>query len=469
MDSMPQQASALFRLHLSSQQVVEIPLPLDQPVYLLINELSSHYQLAAVEGGYALFAGSERRLLSREVPLARTAYAGGGELYLAPRHAPWWAAQPATPVAAAATGAARPPTRSLAVRPQRRLDRKSVVLGLLGLLTLGLLGLLFWPQTTPELTDTPSNQTLLAPTAARIEATATLLPATPTPDPVTQARQNYQQGLRAYEGENWPVAAEYFQQVYAYASDYEGVQSALAATHYNWGVQMLNQGTPDEALSHFETALAVDSEHALAHADQQKATLLLEAQRLAVQGEPQAAIERYRELRTLQGGDYAGATGQLYELLLARASGLAEQGGDSNLRAAYNLYREAAALDLADVSQAREGLATIEPLLPRPTATPKPTAVPQPARLRFSVANYNDDPRCISIKITGIVPSGWYFSVDGLRGINGRFDGGGNARACGLGPGQEVTISVIDGNGSLVAGGAGVPSKGSAIMVASWK
>jgi hypothetical protein len=70
--------------------------------------------------------------------------------------------------------------------------------------------------------------------------------------------------------------------------------------------------------------------------------------------------------------------------------------------------------------------------------------------------------------ITGINAAGWRLSVDGLK-LAATFDGGGNARVCGLGSGQEVTISILNGNGQVVRGGGGVPAKGGAIFVGVWR
>ena len=98
-------------------------------------------------------------------------------------------------------------------------------------------------------------------------------------------------------------------------------------------------------------------------------------------------------------------------------------------------------------------------------ATPPP---PVEKKLRFRVLNYNDTPNCISISISGISTSGWTFTVDGLH-VGGSFDTGGNARACGVGNGQDVTITVHYPDGRGVPGGMGVPSKGSAIMAAAWR
>jgi hypothetical protein len=111
---------------------------------------------------------------------------------------------------------------------------------------------------------------------------------------------------------------------------------------------------------------------------------------------------------------------------------------------------------------------------PAPTATRVPTPRPPAARaLRFRLLNNNDNPRCISIQITGASTAGWRFVVDGVAVNNvqltGRFDGAGNARVCNLpSAGQQVTITVFNQNGQVVPGGAGVPTKGGAVMLAPW-
>jgi hypothetical protein len=101
-----------------------------------------------------------------------------------------------------------------------------------------------------------------------------------------------------------------------------------------------------------------------------------------------------------------------------------------------------------------------------PTAAPPPTAAA--GRLAVRLLNYNDEQTCISMKINGIRTAGWSFTVDGLR-LRGTFDASGNARLCGLAPGQEVTISVRNRAGDVVLGGGGVPAKGSAILEGNWQ
>ncbi len=103
---------------------------------------------------------------------------------------------------------------------------------------------------------------------------------------------------------------------------------------------------------------------------------------------------------------------------------------------------------------------------PTPTPSPRPTA--QSVRLRVSKLNSNDSPNCFSMQISGINTAGWTMRVDGME-LVGRFDGGGNARICGLNSYQEVTYTIYDNTGRSVPGGQGIPVRGSDIMVGVWK
>ncbi|MEI7645222.1 MAG: tetratricopeptide repeat protein [Chloroflexales bacterium] len=454
-----------FHVYLSEQQAVEESLDIQSPVYLVVSGLAHRHQLPTIEGGYGLFGGPDRRPISRELSLDRTAYAAGGDLYLAPNRSQWWTSTP--PVPAPGMGAARPATRSIPIRAQFSITPKMMALAAMGLVGVALLGFLFWPQGPTTSDKGTPDIAIQAPSPVVAGPTATLLPATPTLEPATQAERNYQDGIKAYQVQDWPHAAGMLQQVYTYDASYHDVRQVLAATLYNWGIADRDGGDVSTAHEHFQAVLGIDPSHPLAPAEQEKATLFLDAGKAASGGDVSGALDKYRTLIKQNGGDYAGATGLLYTLLVARATEVAQAGDANSLRAALNLYREAAGLTVPDRSAAQQGVAEIEPRLPTPI--PKPTPKPVNMKLRFRVLNYNDDPSCISVQIAGIVPAGWYFSVDGVRGVTGRFDSGGNARACGVGPGQEVTISVVDGNGTVVAGGAGVPSKGSAIMGATWK
>lgn len=98
------------------------------------------------------------------------------------------------------------------------------------------------------------------------------------------------------------------------------------------------------------------------------------------------------------------------------------------------------------------------------TATPVPAA----KALRVALKNSDDDPRCISIQISGIRTNGWVLKADGLK-ASANFDGAGNARMCGLKRKQEFTFSIFDANGGAVAGGRGIPARGGNIFAAEWR
>lgn len=464
-NSLPQ---AHYRVHLDEQTVVEVDLDLARPIYQLAGDLAQQHGLGQTDDGYTFFVGADRRPLIRELPLSRTPYGEGGELYLAPINAPWW-------VSTAENGAAPAAMERLAT-PGSLLQAPSLrtaVLGSIVIITLAALGWLFWPgeQSTTEEAAT-TVPVALVPTSPTAGPTATLLPAptplpAPTVDPAMEASVNYQNGLIAYDKQDWAEASRLLQQVYDYNSSYLNIRDVLSAAYYNRGIWTRDEGDVAAALEHFASALRVTPEHQLALAEQELAQLYLDGLRAIESDDPATGVEMLRALVARQ-PNYADAPQQLYEALVGWADALVEGGEGSTLQSALALYQEAAALDVADHSVAEKGAERVAVLLPTPT--PRPTSTPSPVakKLRFRVLNYNDDAGCISVSITGIVPAGWFFVVDGI-GLVGRFDGGGNARVCGLGPGQEVTISVLDGNGTRVAGGGGVPSKGSAIMVADWR
>lgn len=442
--------TAIFRIHISDQRVVEEALDLQKPIYLLVSGLTHQYQLPAIEGGYGMFGGTERRPISRELSLLRTPYASGGDLYLASNRAPWWVGMPAA-MAARPAGERRPITKSQPVRSAPSLNPKTVALAVIGVIAVGLLALLFWPRGHDSAQAVEPTDAFLPPTSVSIAPTATLLPVTPTPDPAV----SYQEGLAAYNAGEWPKAVESLQHVYANDAHYQDVSQVLGAALYNWGIAMRDQGDIAGAIEHFAAAITVAPDHPLAAGEQQKAQLYLDARGARDSGALRDAAIKLEELRALQ-GDYLDSTAQLYDIYLAYGAELEAQKQPTD---ALRIYEKAVELPLEDVSAAR---AKVRELVP-----PSPT--PAAKRLRFSVANYNDTPSCVSIRISGIGTSGWYFSVDGVGGVVGYFDSAGNARACGLGNGQEVTITVHSADGRGVSGGMGVPSKGSAIMVASWR
>jgi len=275
----------------------------------------------------------------------------------------------------------------------------------------------------------------------------------------------YTDGISAYTRQDWGRAAELFQSIYSENEQYLDISEKLSATYYNWGMSLLDPSQPAEALDKFNATLSISPTHQLALDQQQRLVLYLDALTARDGGDLREAAIKLEELRDIQ-SDYLDSATMLYDTYMAYGADLESQ---KKLSDALRIYQKAAALPVEDTSVAKAKVKALTPTAtPRPAAaaTPRPAAA---ARLRFSVLNYNDNPSCISIRITGIGTGGWYFTVDGVGGVVGRFDTGGNARACGLSGGQEVTLTIHYPDGGGVPGGTGVPSRGSAIMSAAWK
>ena len=107
-------------------------------------------------------------------------------------------------------------------------------------------------------------------------------------------------------------------------------------------------------------------------------------------------------------------------------------------------------------------------LTPLPTLTPIPTLTPKPKKLVFYQKNSDDQRGCISLQIRGIRVKNWTLGIAGQK-LGATFDGGGNARVCGLRPGREFTFTVYNTAGKAVVGGVGIPSRDKAIWIAEWR
>ena len=107
-------------------------------------------------------------------------------------------------------------------------------------------------------------------------------------------------------------------------------------------------------------------------------------------------------------------------------------------------------------------------LTPLPTLTPIPTPTPKPKKLVFYQKNSDDKRGCISIQIRGIRVKNWSLGIAG-QSLGATFDGGGNARVCGLKWGRKFTFTVYNTSGNAVVGGVGIPSRDKAIWIADWR
>lgn len=105
---------------------------------------------------------------------------------------------------------------------------------------------------------------------------------------------------------------------------------------------------------------------------------------------------------------------------------------------------------------------------PYPTMTLPPTLTPIPKKLVFYQKSLDDQRGCMSIQIRGINVKNWTFAVKGV-GLGGTFDGGGNARVCGLKWNRKLTFTIYNKYGNAVVGGVNIAARDKAIMIADWK
>ncbi len=369
------------------------------------------------------------------------------------------------------------------------------------LVVFGVSGMLRTIQQPDQPTAAPATSTssiLVAdggsPTATSPEPT----PATPiaTTDPVEVKRAFFTLGLEHYGNKQWAAAAEAFEQVFAIDPDYApttALRDVLTAALYNQSIGEINGALSTEIKdveairAHFaRIATIIDGASTdnptLQSTYQDRRDRAAEwgnildsylAGRAQIKEESWEAAITTLEAIPLSREDY-GASVRILDVAKQRAAAYMGYGAQLAAAGSYEearaQYEQASALADAgaDISPAQTAIAALPPPTARPTVIPviPPTAVP--LKLRVSVANYNDDPTCISLGVRGTNTSGWSFSVDGI-GIRGAIDTAGNGRICGLGRYQEVTISIFNASGRVVSGGSGVPSRGSAIMVATWR
>jgi len=103
-----------------------------------------------------------------------------------------------------------------------------------------------------------------------------------------------------------------------------------------------------------------------------------------------------------------------------------------------------------------------------PTQTETPSITPKPKKLRFYQKNTNDTRGCMSVQIRGISVKNWTLVVT-KQGVGATFDGGGNARVCGLKKGSGLRFTVFNTAGRAVVGGVDVLARDKSIMIADWR
>jgi hypothetical protein len=340
---------------------------------------------------------------------------------------------------------------------------------------------------------------------AALPASTTLVEAA---EPVFTLDTYLKNGQSALDAQDYESATDQFMQAYLLDSSNQSVATRLAEVYWTWGNTTLTQAFTNSdmlrsALEHFHQGSKVAPDAAeiaekLA-VDTQATRLLYDAIQLQAElqalgdgevqqreeklGLIQQKIDGLRELRE----DLPQIQPLQHRTWMAAAKLNEQAGDDASGRAkkkefwqvALEYCRQARDLARVDSPEAQEAIACIDRLEsnmidPTPTNTPRPTPVPpRPTaapdqRLRFYKDGEYDEPTCMSVQIRGISPAGWYFSIDGLEHIKGFFNGQ-DARVCGLGHRQEYTFTVRNGSGQAIRGGDGVPTRGSAVMIANWR
>ena len=425
-----------YRLYLGANQVTTVTLRTDEPLYRIVERLVIEHGLPVVDQygqpiTYALYAGQIRRL-SNEMTLRQAGYDQGGDLYLANIYAPWWEGIPAV-------------TRRFGDDPPapnaRRIPYALVGIGAAVALMVVIGGVLLFTIFSGR-TGTATRTSALAQQPAqgatqRSNPTATLAPA-PT-------RQNTPQSAP-------PTAT-----LASTPQPMTGLSTATLAS-----IPQLTTALPTATLaSPGNTATVLpptgDEEVSVAGV---KREYLNRDNRLFFQGRTSFGAYLWSDsgLQTKA----PASQGNIVVSNGDRVAILSQNNGIAQVRIITN------ALDPADPKVI--GATGYLPLwlITDQNVPPPPTPVPDAGKLWVRKLNEDDQPGCISMRITGINTQGWSFGVDGMN-LAGRFDNAGNARLCGLGPDQEVTISVRDRSGRIVPGGRGVPSKGRAIMLGTWQ
>jgi hypothetical protein len=422
-----------YRLYPGANQVATVTLRTDEPLYRIVERLVKEHGLPVVDQHgqpitYALYAGQIRRL-SNEMTLKQAGYDQGGDLYLANIYAPWWEGIPAV-------------TRRFGNDPPapnaRRIPYALIGIGAAVALMIG--GVLLF-ATFSQGTETVARPSATASQPVqsamqRSNPTATLAPA-PT-------RQNTPQSAP-------PTAT-----LASTPQPMTGLPTATLAS-----IPQLTTALPTATLaSPGNTATALPAGAEEVSIAGVKREYLNRDNRLFFQGRTSFGAYLWSDsgLQTKA----PASQGNIVVSNGDRVAILSQNNGIAQVRIITN------ALDPADPNVI--GATGYLPvwLITDQNVPPPPTPVPDAGKLWVRKLNEDDQPGCISMRITGINTQGWSFGVDGMN-LAGRFDNAGNARLCGLGPDQEVTISVRDQRGRVVPGGRGVPAKGRDIMLGTWQ
>jgi hypothetical protein len=426
-----------YRLYLSAGQAITVTLRTDEPLYRIVERLVMEHGLPVVDQygqpiTYALYAGQIRRL-SNEMTLRQAGYDQGGDLYLANIYAPWWEHVPA----ATRRVGNDPPVPNIRRIPYALIGIGAAVVLLMVIGGGVLLFTLFSGR--PGMAVRPSAPAPQPTQGAtqRFNPTSTLAPA-----PTRQNTPQMASPTVTLASTPQPMAGLPTSTLASIPQPMTALPTVTLASPGNAAAVLLPTGAEEVSVA------GVKREY------------LNRGSRLFFQGRTSFGAYLWSDsgLQTKA----PASQGNIVVSNGDRVAILSQNNGIAQVRIITN------ALDPADPKVI--GATGYLPawLITDQNVPPPPTPVPDAGKLWVRKLNEDDQPECISMRITGINTQGWSFGVDGMN-LSGRFDNAGNARLCGLGPDQEVTISVRDRSGRIVPGGRGVPSKGRAIMLGTWQ
>ncbi len=229
----------------------------------------------------------------------------------------------------------------------------TLLLGLVGLTLLTTVGAEAWRMVsaTPRPTTNPT---------APPPPTATLTPG----EWIATLRPELGQ---AWQTEDWQRALEALEQIQAVDPSHEGLQQGLFTAHLLRGLELVESNQLEEAIVHFERALAIQPEDPIAQSQRQAAIGYLAGMKSYGQADWDRAVEELTAVYNMN-PDYKEVSSWLYSAHLNR--GLAMQ-GQEQLKAAQGEYQRALEVK-SDGEDARIKLAEVTFLLTPPSPTPRP-------------------------------------------------------------------------------------------------
>jgi tetratricopeptide (TPR) repeat protein len=261
----------------------------------------------------------------------------------------------------ATQGTVSPPVPRPAASVSKGVSFRRAVGLLMATLLLGLVGLTLLTTVGAE-----AWRTVAAAPTPTMKPTATPLPtATPTQgERIAGLRPELDQ---AWQAEDWQRALEILEQIQAMGPGHEGLQQKLFTVHLLQGLELVEANQLEEAIVHFERALAIQPDDPTAQSQRQEAIGYLTGMKSYRQADWDRAVE---ELTTLYNMDpnYKEVSSWLYSAHLNR--GLAMQ-GQGQLRRAQREYQRALEV-MSDGEDAKIKLAEVIFLLTPPTPTPRP-------------------------------------------------------------------------------------------------